>query len=167
MGDASADGLYSGDWQRLPARAWRVFQIVGLTTALPPALLLGWVGGRRFPAPWDGASWWLALACVAFAVWLSHKRHRWTWWKLDPDGFAVRRGRIWQWETRVPMSRVQHIDLKRGPLERAHGLASLVVHTAGTRLAGLDLSGIDQHDAERIREVLGREVERRRDDDDD
>lgn len=153
-------------WQPLPARAWRVFQLVGLLTAAPPALLLWWLAERRLPAPWDGWSAVLPVAVLLCAVWLSHKRHRWTFWKLDADGFAVRRGRIWQWDTRVPMGRVQHIDLKRGPLERAFGLASLVVHTAGTRLAGLDLSGIDHADAERARDLLAREVERRREDDD-
>ena len=154
------------DWQPLPARAWRVFQLVGLLTAAPPALLLWWVAERHLPAPWDGWSWLLPMGVVLCAVWLSHKRHRWTFWKLDADGFAVRRGRIWQWDTRVPMGRVQHIDLKRGPLERAFGLASLVVHTAGTRLAGLDLSGIDHADAERVRDLLAREVERRREHED-
>lgn len=170
VGDAAPAGVdaRSGlamDWQPLPARAWRVFQLVGLLTAAPPALLLWWLAERRLPAPWEAWSAVLPLAVLLCAAWLSHKRHRWTFWKLDADGFAVRRGRIWQWDTRVPMGRVQHIDLKRGPLERAFGLASLVVHTAGTRLAGLDLSGIDHADAERVRDLLAREVERRRDDD--
>lgn len=165
VADARGEGFAPG-WQPLPARAWRVFQLVGLLTAAPPALLLWWLAERRLPAPWDGWSAVLPVAVLLCAVWLSHKRHRWTFWKLDADGFAVRRGRIWQWDTRVPMGRVQHIDLKRGPLERAFGLASLVVHTAGTRLAGLDLSGIDHADAERVRDLLAREVERRREDDD-
>ena len=161
-----SDAWAKGDWQPLPARTWRVFQLVGLLTATPPALLLWWLAERRLPAPWGDWSWLLPVAVLACAVWLSHKRHRWTFWTLDAHGFAVRRGRIWQWDTRVPMGRVQHIDLKRGPLERAFGLASLVVHTAGTRLAGLDLSGIDLADAERVRDLLAREVERRREDED-
>lgn len=160
--DGERDGRFDHAWQPLPSRAWQVFQLVGLLTATPPALLLWWLAARRLPAPWDGWSWLLGLAVLLWAAWLSHKRHRWTFWTLDADGFAVRRGRIWQWETRVPMGRVQHIDLKRGPLERAFGLASLVVHTAGTRLAGLDLSGVDLADAERVRDLLAREVERQR-----
>ncbi len=61
------------------------------------------------------------------------KRHATPRWRLDDDGLAVRRGRLWRSETRVPASRVQHLDLKHGPLERRRALATLVVHTAGTR----------------------------------
>ena len=61
------------------------------------------------------------------------KQYRYTFWKLDADGLAIRRGRLWQRETRVPATRVQHLDLKRGPLQRQRRLATLVVHTAGTR----------------------------------
>ena len=84
---------------------------------------------------------------------------------LPGNGFAVRRGRLWQWETRVPSSRVQHLDLKRGPLERAHNLASLVLHTAGTRLSAVSISGLDDADAERLRDHFSRQIDRQADDD--
>ena len=51
------------------------------------------------------AAMWVATFVVA--LWVAHKRYRYTFWILDEDGFAVRRGRLWQWETRVPSSRVQ------------------------------------------------------------
>ena len=55
---------------------------------------------------------------AALGAWIGIKRHRRTLWKLDQDGFALRHGRWWQTESRVPASRVQHLDLKRGPLQR-------------------------------------------------
>lgn len=73
---------------------------------------------------------------------------------------ALRQGRLWQSQTQVPLSRVQHLDLRRGPLERAAGLATLVVHTAGTRLSAVSVSGLDQRDAERLRERLARQLDR-------
>ena len=42
---------------------------------------------------------------------------------IPDEGFAVRRGNWWQVEIRVPISRVQHLDLKHGPLERSLNLS--------------------------------------------
>ena len=87
------------------------------------------------------------------------RRHRRIGWKLDDDGFATRRGGLWRSETLVPVSRVQHLDLERGPLERQLGLATLVVHTAGTRMAAVRLPLLALEDAEALRAHLARQVE--------
>ena len=154
-------------WQSLPPRAYRVFLYVALLVAAVPSafatLML-----RRALAQHDWG--WMVIAglwvvAIGFAVWVAGKRYRYTFWMLDEDGFAVRRGRLWQWETRVPTSRVQHLDLKRGPLERAHRLASLVLHTAGTRLSAVSISGLDDADAERLRDHFSRQIDLQDDDD--
>jgi membrane protein YdbS with pleckstrin-like domain len=64
----------------------------------------------------------------------------------------------------VPGSRVQHLDIRRGPLERHFRLATLVIHTAGTRHSEVSVSGLDNGDAERLRDHLARQTD---DDDDD
>ena len=87
------------------------------------------------------------------------RRHRRIGWKLDQDGFATRRGGLWRNETLVPVSRVQHLDLERGPLERQLGLATLVVHTAGTRMAAVKLPLLALEDAQALRERLARQFE--------
>lgn len=155
------------EWQRLPARARRVFLYVALLVAIPPTLVASLtlyenLSHRTWAWPAIGGLW---IAAFGLAFWVAHKRYYHTYWKLDADGFAVRRGRLWQWETRVPTSRVQHLDLKRGPLERAHRLASLVLHTAGTRLSAVSISGLDDSDAERLRDHFSRQIDRQEDDD--
>ena len=72
----------------------------------------------------------------------------------------MRRGLIWRNEILVPRSRVQHLDLERGPIERRYGLATLVVHTAGTRLYALRQSGFVDADAVAMRDALLPEAER-------
>ncbi|TXH77351.1 MAG: hypothetical protein E6Q88_01440 [Lysobacteraceae bacterium] len=154
-------------WQSLPRRAYRVFLYVSLLITAPFGLVASSVlygNLRHHDWKWAAiAALW--AAALSFALWLAHKRYRYTFWKLDDDGFAVRRGRLWQWETRVPTSRVQHLDLKRGPLERHHTLASLVLHTAGTRLSAVSISGLDDGDAERLRDHFSRQIDRQEDDD--
>lgn len=153
------------EWRPLPARAYRAFLIVALIVTVPSAITATLALYRTSDTLlWMkiGAVWTLALA---LAFWVARRRHRYTFWLLDDAGFAVRRGRIWQWETRVPTSRVQHLDLKRGPIERAHRLASLVLHTAGTRLSAVSISGLDDADAEALRDHFSRQIDRQDDDD--
>jgi uncharacterized protein len=90
---------------------------------------------------------------------LGFRRQRRTWWRLDAQGLGVRRELMWQLDTRVPLSRVQHLDLRRGPIERATQLATLVVHTAGSRFSAVTLGGLDHADAERLRDTLGRQLD--------
>jgi membrane protein YdbS with pleckstrin-like domain len=108
------------------------------------------------PSPWRYAICG-ALLGAAFGAWLGRKHWRHTHWRLDDDGFTLRRGRMWRSETRVPQSRVQHLDLKRGPLERRYGLSTLVIHTAGSRHSAVTVSGLGEGDAECLRDRLARQ----------
>ncbi|HWS77953.1 MAG TPA: PH domain-containing protein [Thermomonas sp.] len=85
---------------------------------------------------------------------LRHQR-----WKLDDEGLWLRSGRLWRRETRVPASRVQHVDLKHGPLERRFRLATLVVHTAAVHLSGITVRGLDEADAQLLRDQLARQLD--------
>ena len=116
--------------------------------------------GVRMPLASGGLGLLIGLLAGA---WYGRKVYRSTSWQLDADGFALRRGRLWQRETRVPASRGQHLDLRHGPLERRWRLATLVVHTAGSRFSTVTVTGLDADDAERLRDRLARQL----DDDDD
>lgn len=153
----------SGDsWRALPRRARGLFVASGMFAfALPlmgaTACVLVFSAlplPRVLPFVLAGL-----LLGTAFGAWLGNTRWRRTQWRLDADGFALRRGRLWQTETRVPASRVQHLDIKRGPLERRYALATLVVHTAGTRHSAVSVSGLDDDDAERLRDRLARQTD--------
>ena len=54
----------------------------------------------------------------------------------------------------VPRSRIQHTDVSQGPLERRHGLGTLVVYTAGTQHSEVKLHGLEFSIAQRIRTHL-------------
>ena len=81
-------------------------------------------------------------------------RHRHISYRVDERGIRIRRGVFWRSETSVPKSRVQHTDVSRGPIERSLGLATLIIHTAGTEQASVSLSGLPHAEAYRIRDFL-------------
>ena len=148
----------SNEWRPLPDAARRSYGLVG---ALYAALPLGIPGalalGGLVEAGWTGrVAVFMGVAAVAGTVGFLLGRLRWrrTRWRLDHRGLQVRRGIVWQSEVLVPRTRVQHLDLERGPIERRFGLATLVVHTAGTRLNALRQSGFLDADAVALRDAL-------------
>ncbi|HVS00962.1 MAG TPA: PH domain-containing protein [Thermoanaerobaculia bacterium] len=120
-----------------------------LVLVLTLAPLPGWIKGMV-------ALGWAALSLGL--AWLAHRwpevAHRHASYKVDPRGIEIRRGVFWRKVINVPRSRVQHTDVAQGPIERAFGLATLVLYTAGTEHARVDLRGIDHGMALRLRDHL-------------
>lgn len=99
---------------------------------------------------------WAAL-CGILGWWL----HRWpaiayrhTSYRVDGAGIEIRRGVVWRRILSVPRSRVQHTDVSQGPLERTQGLGTLIIYTAGTEYARVELAGLEHQRALAIRDYL-------------
>jgi uncharacterized protein len=88
------------------------------------------------------------------------RRHAARGYDLGTDRLRVARGLWFRSDTVVPFGRVQHIDVTQGPLERLFGLATLVVHTAGTHNASVPLPGLAQADAAAMRESIRAHIKR-------
>lgn len=145
-------------WQPLPARARLLFAASRMGLAVPAAVA-GFVVFRVLDLPALAGLLAGAVLVGGLGLWLGLRQFRHVAWRLDSEGLAIRRGRLYQRETRVPASRVQHLDLKRGPWQRRRGLATLIVHTAGTRHSAVTVPHLDERDAERLRDVLGRQID--------
>ena len=148
------------NWQPLPPRARTLFVATdALLLAIAAAVACTVLAAVCDVAPPVLAGAVGLLTGAAAGATIGTRRHRRTQWLLDGDGLAVARGHWWRRETRVPASRVQHIDLKHGPLERRWRLATVVVHTAGSKLGAVTLSGLDAADAEALRDRLARNAD--------
>ena len=143
-------------------------RVIGwIVWAVLTPLLLGVVVITVFAGSFaSGLDALLFLAWIAMSVllaWLAQRwppiEYRYFRYRIDGQGIDIRLGVLWRRVISVPRSRVQHIDVAQGPLERRYGLASLSIYTAGTEFARVDLPGLPYERALRIRDHLlpGRE----------
>ena len=88
------------------------------------------------------------------------RRYQARGYQFGADRLRVVRGMLFRSDTVVPFGRVQHIDVHQGPLERGYGLATLVLHTAGTHNASVALPGLGHDDALAMREDIRAHVKR-------
>ncbi|MFD1645653.1 PH domain-containing protein [Haloarchaeobius litoreus] len=74
--------------------------------------------------------------------------------ELQDDALYLERGVLTRIETAVPYVRVQHVDTQRSPVDRALGLSSVVIYTAGSRGADVTVPGLPPERAKRLRNEL-------------
>ena len=135
---------------------WTVQEAAGWAV-LALAVLAVDVGARMaevgVPGPSGLAAGLLAVVGGLTAWWLPRARHRHWRYQVAADALELRHGILKRVHSAIPYFRVQHIDVAQGPVERAVGLARLVVHTAS---AGTDatIPGIAAGDAEGLRRLI-------------
>ena len=79
-------------------------------------------------------------------------------YRLSERLMQVVRGWLFHTDTIVPFVRVQHIDVTRGPVEKMFGVATLVVHTAGTHNSIVTVPGLSPDRAAEIRDIIREHV---------
>lgn len=124
-----------------------------LAVAVLAADLAARLGGLDLPGPPGLAAGLLAVVGGLAAWWLPRASYRHWRYQVAGDALELRHGVVRRVHSAIPYFRVQHIDVAQGPVERAVGLARLVVHTAS---AGTDatIPGIAAGDAEGLRRLI-------------
>ncbi|WP_310467797.1 PH domain-containing protein [Sphingomonas sp.] len=96
-----------------------------------------------------------ALIAVTFAPKRIYDRLR---YGLAAGQLRLLRGWLFHTDTIVPLVRVQHLDVTRGPLDKMFGTASLIVHTAGTHNSIVTVPGLAPARAAEMRDVIRDQV---------
>lgn len=96
-----------------------------------------------------------AALVAGLLIWLLPPRQYRRWaYRSDADALRVTHGFLFHADVTVPFGRVQHIDVSQGPLERAQGLGTLTLFTAGVHNAAVRLPGLLHGDAVALRERI-------------
>ncbi|UIO98755.1 PH domain-containing protein [Halobaculum sp. CBA1158] len=106
-----------------------------------------------------------ALVPAAFLVGAGASLARWYRFEYEvlPEHLLVRSGVLARQEREIPLRRVQNVDLSRSVLQRAFGLATVAVETAGGGSTEATLDAVSLEDARRLREELSQRGRRARD----
>jgi len=95
----------------------------------------------------------VSLLYVAYIIVMPRWRYRVHRWEATPHAIYTQSGWLKQERRIAPLSRVQTVDLQRGPLAQLFGLATVTVTTASA--AGpLEIEGLDLEIARELVEAL-------------
>jgi uncharacterized protein len=137
-------------------KLWRVHHaivsVVLLGLATVGVVSVGFATGRWL---WPVIGWHLLLLLrVGLLFWYPARSYQSWGYRIDGKVLETKRGIWFRIHQLLPLSRLQHVDLHSGPIERSFGLASLLLHTAGTQHASIVVPGLDARDAARLRDEL-------------
>lgn len=122
------------------------------------ALLAASIGAGLLLREHPAFAWPILGVGALLAVWLPvavpGRQYRSWGYRAEEDELHVQSGVWTRSRTAVPFGRVQHIDLSQGPVERRYGVATLTLHTAGTRNSAVSLPGLALADAETMRDEI-------------
>ncbi|WP_285748942.1 PH domain-containing protein [Lentzea sp. NBRC 105346] len=131
---------------------WTLNAAIGWAVVLVPQLIV-----LLFTA--DAPGWQLALALTTAVLAIAHTvvmpswRYRVHRWESTPDAVYTLSGWFNQEWRIAPVSRIQTVDTKRGPLQQMLGLATVTVTTASA--AGpVEIEGLDLDTAARLVDEL-------------
>ena len=127
------------------------------------ATIVGVVGGvvltvllTNFGLPAEAGPGVVGVLITLLLLWVVLRYRRWTY-QVRGDDLSLERGVVTHVRTLVPFVRIQHVDTSQGPLERALGLSTLVVYTAGSRGADVSIPGLTLEEArdlqQRVKEL--------------
>lgn len=101
---------------------------------------------------WSALGSWFILFLIT--LFFSYKEYFVRGYVLRELDITYKHGWIFHYETTVPFNRVQHTEIKDGPIDRLFNLCELEIYTAGGSSSDLNLSGLDPADAARLKEFI-------------
>ncbi|MCJ8302266.1 PH domain-containing protein [Shewanella sp.] len=98
----------------------------------------------------------LLVLGLAFSVitWVRYAHAKSIAFAVCDHELLMQKGIVWFKRISLPYTRLQHISLSQGPLERKFGLHTLKCFSAGSGSAEIELPGLESRTAEKLRQHL-------------
>lgn len=151
----------SGHWYNLDPRArvawmagsaisWLVLGAIGVVIELSVGKSLVRVGNATLPLIGLGVT---AVLLVLSLVWAQIAWGRFRFMLSDRE-LTVESGVLWRSRRCIPRTRVQHVDIQSGPIDRALGLVEVHLYVAGGMGPVAQLPGVAPMVAEQLKSAL-------------
>ena len=100
----------------------------------------------------------IAVFWLANVIWVN-KAFKKKKYLLRQKDLIYCKGLLWTKRTTVPFNRIQHAEVKQGPIDRIFKLHILKVFTAGGSSSDLSIPGLKEDKATRLKEYILNEIE--------
>jgi membrane protein YdbS with pleckstrin-like domain len=97
---------------------------------------------------------WAAAILGFLITWFTHARDQVKSYTLRELDLHYTSGLFFRKVVSQPITRIQHIELKRGPIERKAGLATLQVFSAGGEMHTFEIPGLPVETAQQLRQFI-------------
>ncbi|MFT6019654.1 MAG: membrane protein YdbS with pleckstrin-like domain [Saprospiraceae bacterium] len=138
------------------APAWLKSSYIGtvifFTFLLIPTLILPFAQGGEHPILYGIPVFWLLW--LLLSLWLTKKDYKIRGYSLREKDIIYRKGVLFKSATVIPFNRVQHVEIKQGPIARYFGLHTLTVYTAGGESSDLSIPGLSGETAPQLKEYI-------------
>ncbi|RJK96046.1 PH domain-containing protein [Vallicoccus soli] len=142
-----------GEWTGVSERLAALERLVDALWVLGVGAVVGVVLVLTDQRAWLPAVGAVAAVLLAWGWWYAGRSRRaWGYTEREQD-LLVRRGVAWRSLVVVPYGRMQFVDVTRGPLERAFGIATVQLHTAAAA-TDARIPGLLPEEASRLRDRL-------------
>jgi membrane protein YdbS with pleckstrin-like domain len=142
------------DWHRISPQYRSMRRLTSvITIAVIFTAAAVWVGAG-FGLWWLAGLIWLAAAAIAVARWIIVDRNWRSWGYLErDDDLYITHGVLFRSLTAVPYGRMQLVEVRTTPLQRAYGLATVQLITASASTDAV-IPGLPPEEAARLRDRL-------------
>lgn len=108
------------------------------------------------PLIWIVVGGWILVAC--FFIFLSYKSYFYEGFALREKDVVYKSGMWFRSTIIVPFNRVQHCEINQGPIDRYFGLSELSLFTAGGSSSDLNIPGLSQETAAKLKQFITNKV---------
>ena len=132
-------------------------QLVWILQSAVSAAVFSVVASVAFAVFAPGEPWYgMVVFTVLFGLGSIFAILRYRVWRYEvrEDSLFLKRGVVTRVTTVAPYVRIQHVAVRRGAIERAFGLATTVVYTAGSRGADVSIPGLTPDRADDLQDRL-------------
>lgn len=104
--------------------------------------------------------WWciaaeiLIVGCCIVNLIILRDAYRYKGYAMREHDISYRSGVIFPKITTIPLSRVQQVSVRQGPVSRYFGLSTVNIVNGAQGLSSLDIPGLHKEDAEKIKTFI-------------
>jgi uncharacterized protein len=148
----SVEDLHFNGLEERYRRLQYIASIIGTAVIFIALVIVFWI---------NEVEMWISVLSIGFWVFIGLLQLVFITEGFKHKGYALRardlvykKGWLYKKQVTVPFSRIQHVDIKQGVLERSFGLSKLNLYTAGGQSSDLTIPGLNIEDAKRYKSFI-------------